>query len=183
MKSKLVRRYFRRVLVAFCVFSFALYQTSVLAAPKTGSLKGLGSSVQGQFGNGQISPSDITVPEQISSGTTEVAAGLFYSLFLKSDGTLWAVGQNAYGQLGDGTTTERLAPVQIDTNVAFVAVGESSSFYIKKDGTLWGMGRNDHGQLGDGTVVSRAVPIQIATGVASVAASTNQTFYLKTDQT
>jgi alpha-tubulin suppressor-like RCC1 family protein len=36
-----------------------------------------------------------------------------HSLFLKSDGTVWATGSNTTGQLGDGTTTVRLTPVKV----------------------------------------------------------------------
>ena len=43
-------------------------------------------------------------PEQIvASGVTAIAAGAYHSLFLKSDGSLWAMGCNIDGQLGDGT--------------------------------------------------------------------------------
>ena len=47
------------------------------------------------------------------SGAMQVRGGLYHSLGLKSDGTVWAWGHNAYGQLGDGTTATRKAPVQV----------------------------------------------------------------------
>jgi len=47
--------------------------------------------------------------------TPQIAAGSYHSLALKSNGTLWAWGDNGYGQLGDGTTTNRTSPVQIGT--------------------------------------------------------------------
>jgi len=54
------------------------------------------------------------VPVQVSglAGVTAVAAGYEHSLALKSDGTVWAWGWNAYGQLGDGTFTDRATPVR-----------------------------------------------------------------------
>ena len=46
----------------------------------------------------------INLPQQIvASGVTAIAAGSYHSLFLKSDGSLWAMGYNGDGELGDGT--------------------------------------------------------------------------------
>jgi Alpha-tubulin suppressor and related RCC1 domain-containing proteins len=37
----------------------------------------------------------------------------YIALVLLSDGSIWASGYNNFGQLGDGTTTDRLTPVQV----------------------------------------------------------------------
>src|SRR5579862_8237840 len=42
---------------------------------------------------------------------TAVAAGLQHTLFIKSDGSLWAMGRNSEGQLGDGTGIDRHVPI------------------------------------------------------------------------
>ena len=54
-----------------------------------------------------------------------MSAGGYYSLALKSDGTLWAWGNNDCGQLGDGTDTDRWSPVPVPglTDVASVSAG------------------------------------------------------------
>jgi hypothetical protein len=58
---------------------------------------------------------DKLTPVKVSSltGITAIAAGNDHSLFLKNDGTVWAVGYNDYGQLGDGTTVNKYTPVQV----------------------------------------------------------------------
>jgi hypothetical protein len=97
-------------------------------------------------------------------------------MFVKTDGTLWGVGQNNVGQLGDGTTSTRQTPVRVATGVASVSAGNFSTMFVKTDGTLWGMGRNDNVQLGDGTTTSRSTPVRSAGGLQSnVAALTVNT--------
>jgi alpha-tubulin suppressor-like RCC1 family protein len=90
---------------------------------------------------------------------------LEHTLALKSDGTLWAWGANYTGQLGDGTSTNRVVPTQIgtDTDWQNIAIGNFQSLAIKADGTLWAWGSNDYGQLGDGTSTDRFIPTQIGT--------------------
>ena len=72
---------------------------------------------------------------------TKVAAGGYYSLFLKSDGSLWAMGDNSYGELGDGTYNNTNLPEQIvASNVTAIAAGGYHSLFLKSDGSLWAMG-------------------------------------------
>ena len=114
-------------------------------------------------------------------------SGNLHVIGIKFDGTLWAWGYNANGQLGDGTTTQRTSPVQIgsDTNWASVAVGSNHSVAIKSTGTLWAWGNNANGQLGDGTTTQRTSPVQIGsdTNWASVACGYVHTMAIKTTGT
>ena len=83
---------------------------------------------------------------------TAVSAGNIHSLFLKNDGSLWAMGGNNNGQLGDGSFNNTNLPEQIvGSKVSMVAAGSWHSLFLKTDGSLWGMGFNRFGQLGDGT--------------------------------
>ena len=95
----------------------------------------------------------------------KVSGGLDYTIAIKSDGTLWAWGNNTYGQLGDGTTIDKLTPVQIGTSSDWtdISCGLNHNMALKANGTLWSWGRNLYGQLGDGTTVNKTVPTQVGT--------------------
>ncbi|MEW6187051.1 MAG: hypothetical protein AB1585_15055, partial [Thermodesulfobacteriota bacterium] len=117
----------------------------------------------------------------------KIAGGGYHTLKVKADGTLWAWGDNAYGQLGDGTTTDRHSPVQIGADNKWVTIG--AGYYqtvgLKADGTLWAWGRNNYGQLGDGTTTERHSPVQIGadTKWVSIAMGDYHTIALKADGT
>lgn len=115
----------------------------------------------------------------------QVAAGGCHTLTLKEDRTVWAWGNNYYGQLGDGTTTSNNSPVQVTglTGVKAVAAGMLHSVALNEDGTVWAWGENYYGQLGDGTTVNETSPVQVAglTGVKAVATGDYHTLALKED--
>ncbi|MDA1048132.1 MAG: hypothetical protein O3A82_14535, partial [Verrucomicrobia bacterium] len=93
-----------------------------------------------------------------------------HSLFLKSDGSLHAMGRNTFGQLGDGTTTNRNTPVQVvSSGVTQIAAGQDHSLFLKSDGSLHAMGGNAYGRLGDGTTTNRTSPVQVvSSGVTQI---------------
>ena len=71
-----------------------------------------------------------SVPVQIPlHQVAQVAAGGDYSLVLKTDGSLWAMGDNEFGQL-DGTTTNRTSPLKVvDGNVTHIACGSEAVIF------------------------------------------------------
>ncbi len=115
----------------------------------------------------------------------QVSAGSYHTLALKADGSLWAWGWNFFGQLGTGTTTDRLIPVQIGTATdwAQVSASHSNSLALKTDGSLWAWGDNGYGQLGDGTTTPQFAPIQIGTDTdwAQVITGHSHSLAVKTD--
>jgi alpha-tubulin suppressor-like RCC1 family protein len=84
----------------------------------------------------------------VDANVTRVEAYGTHSLFLKEDGTLWAFGRNNYGQLGDGTTTDRNASVQVLSGVATMAAGLNHSLAVTTDGFSYGVGSESKGTVG-----------------------------------
>ena len=133
-----------------------------------------------------ISP-ESSAASQPTHAVRTVATGLLMSeqhfLAIRSDGSLWAWGNNAHGQLGDGTTTDRTSanPVKVMDNVRFVAAEQGFSMAITNDGVLWAWGSNTHGRLGDGTVINRYTPVKVMDNAAFVALGRNYAFAVKDD--
>jgi len=119
----------------------------------------------------------------------EIAAGTLHTVTLKGDGSLWAWGNNDYGQLGDGTVVDRWSPLQLGTDTGWSQIGASSggshTIALKRDGTLWAWGENDYGQLGDGTFIDRRSPVQTGadTDWTRISAGGFHTMALKSDGT
>lgn len=89
-----------------------------------------------------------------------VSAGDLHSLALRVDGTVWAWGAYTFGQLGDGTTTDRHTPGQVIGLTAVIAIagGVSHNLALRADGTVWAWGANDRGQLGNASNVDSPLP-------------------------
>jgi len=117
----------------------------------------------------------------------QISSGDNHSLLLKADGTVWSWGNNAYGQLGDGTTTARTTPMQVSglSGVVSVGAGSTHSLAVKSDGTVWSWGDNGSGRLGDGTTTTRTAPVQVSglSGVVSVGAGGSHSLAVKSDGT
>ncbi len=153
-----------------------------------GTVWACGSNEKGQLGVPTPtveSPTPIQV--QGLSGVAAVAAGYYHSLARKTDGTVWAWGDNQYGQLGDGTTTPRLTPVRVMDldGVAAVAGGYYHSLARKTDGTVWAWGGNQDGQLGDGTTTGRTTPVRVLNldNIIAIAAGNTHSLALRADGT
>ena len=135
------------------------YYNTIQAGSDTGSVK---KPIQAKFADGTV-----------ITDVVDVAAGDGNVFYVLKDGTVWAVGKNSTGALGDGTTTNRNVPVQVKnadgtyfTNVISAdsrrsGAGGNHVVYLKSDGTVWACGRNNEGQLGDGTTTNRRNPVQV----------------------
>ena len=118
-----------------------------------------------------------------SEVNASVAGGANHSLIMGTDGKLWAVGKNADGQLGDGTTQSRSIPVMIQSgSVEKIAAGSNHSLFIRQDGSLWGMGDNSDGQLGLTSNSQILTPTQIRGGVVlDMAAGDSHSLFVLSD--
>jgi len=121
-----------------------------------------GSGSHGELGQGaSSSTSYYPAPAPALTNIIGISGGWFHILAMKSDGTVWAWGNNSNGELGDGTTVNRWNAVQVlnATNIVAVSGGDSHSSALASNGTIWKWGRNDVGELGNGTTNATANPI------------------------
>ncbi|MFD0275036.1 hypothetical protein ACFVHB_14210 [Kitasatospora sp. NPDC127111] len=178
--------------------------THTLALLSDGSVVAWGNNGIGQLGDGTTTASPVPVrvcgtPDCTSylTGVTALAAGASHSMALRADGTVVAWGDNSSGQLGDGTTTNRLGPVPVCAigatapcasylnGVTGIAAGNSHSLALVSGGFVRAWGYNFSGQLGDGTNTNRTTPVRVCapgvptpcgtylSGVSAVAAGSN----------
>jgi len=155
-----------------------------------GSLWGMGSSWAGALGtgtendvyydeNGTAFTRGLTPIQIVPSGVVSASAGANHSFFVKTDGSLWGMGYNSSGQLGDGSTTNRLTAVQVlPSDVSSVYAGGDHTMILKGDTSLWSTGSNSYGQLGDDSTTNRNQPVSIvSSGVAMAIAGNEHSLY------
>ena len=82
---------------------------------------------------------------------------------IKTDGSLWGVGYNEEGSIGDGTSVSKSSPVQVGalTTWSKISRGANTSFGLSTGGTLWSWGRNSQGRLGLNNTTYYSSPKQI----------------------
>ncbi len=117
--------------------------------------------------------------QNVSSAST----GSKFSLILKNDNTLWAIGDNECGQLGTGDCNDVSTPVQVMTGVADISTGGHHSLILKTNNTLWVTGDNSYGQLGTGASNDVSTPVQVMTDVADILTGWYHSLIIKTDNT
>jgi alpha-tubulin suppressor-like RCC1 family protein len=161
-----------------------------------------GYNFYGQLGNNGAGQRDVPVDLSragVLAGRTVIAASLGeqHSLALCADGTLAAWGDNANGQLGNGTTTASRVPVAVTTTgvlagktITAIAAGNSHSFALCADGTLAAWGYNPFRQLGNGLNANALSPVAITNSgvlagkrVTAIAAGFNFSLALCADGT
>ena len=169
----------------------------VLALKTGGSLLAWGNNHSGQLGDGSYTNRyfPVAVHGENNSGNlnnvSSIAAGWWFSLALKNDGSVRAWGTNGSGQLADGTFNRRNYPGAVKgkngvgtlSNISAIRAGTDHGFALQSDhNVVWAWGENSIGQLGVGSSVSMTnTPLEVhgkndiglLTGVNSIDASSN----------
>lgn len=165
-------------------------QTCALRA--NGEVLCWGDAIPGEGGYAQA-----TVPSRVpglgpGSGVTAITNGDAHGCALKSNGALLCWGWNEYGQVGIGTSAEKMElPSQVvgfgpGSGIVAVAAGYYHTCAVKSDQSVYCWGLNNGGQLGDGTTISRTTNTAVRTlgvgsGVIDVWAGVSHTCVTRTD--
>ncbi len=162
-----------------------IYHMCALSAD--GTVLCWGANYYGQLGDG--SGVDRTVPvvtNYLSGYAVDVAAGQQHTCAVTKGGQVMCWGLNYYGQVGDGTQTDRRSPVGVQglsTGYKQVAAGRQFSCALSTSGAVKCWGANDRFQLGDGTTTPHLTPTSVsglASGVTAIAAGDDHACALTT---
>jgi len=148
-----------------------------IALASDGTVYTWGLNQYGQLGNNTTTNSRSPIAVQAAgtplAGKTivQVAAGADHSLALDSDGALYAWGSNAYGQLGNGTTTNSSVPVAVKIagtplagkTIIQIVAGANHNMVLTSDGAVYTWGWNYHGQLGNNTKTNSNTIVAVQT--------------------
>jgi hypothetical protein len=131
------------------------YHSCAVAAG--GAVRCWGRNSSGQLGNGTMTDSAVPVSVSgLSSGIVSVVSGSYFNCAMTDAVTVSCWGDNDYGQLGDGTTTDSPVPVPtvgVSSLATIIATGWYHACVVTNIGTEGCWGYNSDGQLGDGTVI------------------------------
>ncbi len=145
-----------------------------------GGVRCWGNNQDGQLGDGTtVSRNTPIEVAGLGAGITALAAGSQHTCALIDNGTVRCWGQNQRGQLGDGTTTDRVAPVSVadlTSGVTILVAGGQHSCALLLNGTMKCWGNNGSGQLGSGSVLLKTTPIIVTvTATPAVAMTAGRT--------
>jgi alpha-tubulin suppressor-like RCC1 family protein len=133
-----------------------------------GTAWGWGDAANGRLGN--LSSVDRSSPVLVVGGFTDwtqVSAGSQFSLGLRANGTAWAWGAGATGQLGDNTNGAKSSPVSVVggfTDWIQVSAIGSGSIGLRANGTAWAWGLGYRGALGNNSTLSVSSPVSVVGG-------------------
>jgi uncharacterized repeat protein (TIGR02543 family) len=135
-----------------------------------GGVQCWGSNASGQIGNGTLlnapHPAAVT---GLTAGVAAIAARGFHSCALTTAGAVQCWGQNAFGELGNGTLVTAPAPVAVTglaSGVVAIATGYNHSCALTTAAGVQCWGDNANGQLGNGTLANSSLALAVSGGQA-----------------
>ena len=138
-----------------------------------------GNNDVGQLGTGNTT--NRSSPVSVVGGFTDwcqVSVGFDNLLAIRTNGSLWAWGNNYGGRLGDNTTVAKCSPVSVIggfTDWCQVSTSGAHTLAIRTNGTLWAWGFNLNGQLGTGNTTNRSSPVSVIGGFTDWRQASNAT--------
>lgn len=139
------------------------YHTCALTT--AGGVKCWGNNENGRLGVGDLNkrtlPTDVV---GLTSGVKLIESGGQHTCVVTNSGGVKCWGQNLYGQVGNGNTTDQVTPVDVSglsSGVAAVAAGGSTTCALLTTGGVKCWGDNTFGQIGDGTTTHRLTPVDV----------------------
>src|SRR5882724_11546850 len=172
-------------------------ETHNMALKFDGTLWSWGYNFVGELGDGTTN--DAAIPIQVGLGSnppltnvTRLGGRTYFSLAVKSDGTIWGWGMNGSGQMGNGTSGANvLTPVMVSyslpgqavNNPLQVSCGYTYGVALLTNGLVWVWGTGFHGELGAGTNTQSLVPIQVPglSNITAISSGWKHTLALKSD--
>jgi alpha-tubulin suppressor-like RCC1 family protein len=149
------------------IIAFGMGYEHTCALSIGGGLKCWGSNGYGQLGDATTNPG--RAPVDVAGLRGHVAAiaqgnSWAHTCVLMDVGAVRCWGQNAYGQLGNGSVTDSGTPVDVsdlDSDATAVAVGYYHSCALTSAGSVDCWGNNSAGGLGDGSTIDSNVPVKV----------------------
>ncbi|HEX6416179.1 MAG TPA: hypothetical protein VFZ62_01515 [Candidatus Saccharimonadales bacterium] len=158
------------------IVKVATDQWTSLVLTDTGEVWGTGNNIDGQLGAGTktqtqstpvkfILPSGVKAVDVINTASGDYTGSPYHNTYVIGDnGRVYGAGANDFGQLGDGTTTDRSTPVAmqvidgVNIEAEKVLAGYGTAVILTSNQKIYTVGNNSDGQLGDGTTTNSSVP-------------------------